>query len=227
MKRFGDFLLNTPAAAAAAGVLVISLVLFLIPPLHSAAWVIGIVTVLLVAVCLLFIGVKWWQDQQRIDRLNAEIADASKTYASVGLSPIEEDEHEAADTTRAKRVLELFPKDAGLVQYMRLANGFSTLDPQLMDPLRTFLDEFKKTSFEQQSMHAAFMDVYRAGKSFDSWVSEETYIPDSALEIKPGDIREGGWHEFSAARDAGEQNMDAFLDSLRVFERTALETRTV
>lgn len=227
MKRFGDFLLNTPAAAAAAGVLVICLVLFLIQPLHGAAWVIGIVMVLLLAGCLLLIGRQWWQDQQRIDRLNAAVADASKTYAAVELSPVEEEETEAADTTRAKRILELFPQDDGLIQHMRIDNGFSTLDPQLLDPLRTFLEEFKKTSFEHPRMHPAFMNVFRAATRFESWVGEETYAPNAALEIRPGDIREGGWQEFSTARDDGEQRVDALITSLRDFERTALETRTV
>ncbi|MBR7503097.1 hypothetical protein KCW65_23760, partial [Mycobacterium tuberculosis] len=46
MKRFLDFLTNSTAAVALAAIVVVGLVLFLIPPLHPFAWVIGIVVCL-------------------------------------------------------------------------------------------------------------------------------------------------------------------------------------
>ena len=69
MKRFLDFLTNSTSAVALAAIVVVGLVLFLIPPLHPFAWVIGIVVCLGAAAALLIFHGEWRRAQTQIDGL--------------------------------------------------------------------------------------------------------------------------------------------------------------
>ncbi|GAA4285351.1 hypothetical protein GCM10022261_28820 [Brevibacterium daeguense] len=226
VKRLGDFLLNSPAATVLAGTAAVCLVVYLIPGLHSVAWIIGLVSVAVMLGVLMLLQQQWSQEQARIDDLNARLAEARGAIGGVTLSAPAEDEP-GEDTRRAERIRELFPTTSGLVQQIRLESGFSELDPQLLVPLRTFLDEFSHTSFENQASHFAFMDFYRAGKAFAEWVDAEAREENGLLEVVPGDERPGGWRSFSDAREIGERRIDAFLRTRQSFERIALENSVI
>lgn len=224
VKRLGDFLLNSPPALQLAAAALVALVLFVIPPLHPYAWLIGLLLVVVCAGVLVQFQLQWVRDQRRIDDLNARLskargADALSGYA---LTTIDDDEP-GPDTVAATRITELFPTDSGLVQHVRVESGFSPLAVDHLGPLRTFLDEFSTTSFENPRTHVAFMELYRAGKRFTEWVDTETRSQDGVIEIVPGDERDGGWRAFSAAREAGEASTDEFVRTRQAFQRVALE----
>jgi hypothetical protein len=226
VKRLGDFLLNSPAAVVLAGTGAVCLILYLIPGLHSVAWIIGLVSVAVMLGVLMLLEQQWSQEQARIDDLNARLAEARGAIGGVTLSgPAEEEPGE--DTQRAERVRDLFPTTSGLVQQIRLESGFSELDPKLLVPLRSFLEEFSHASFENQASHSAFMDFYRAGKAFAVWLDAETREENGLLEIVPGDERPGGWRSFSEARETGERRIEAFLRTRQTFERIALENNVL
>ncbi len=222
VKRFGDFLVNSPAALLLGATACVLLILFLVPPIHPSAWIIGLLGVLVVIGVLLLWFLEWTRTQDRIDDLNARLAQAHAAIGGVTLSPVAEDEP-SADTVRAERIRELFPTGSGLIQELRIESGFSPVPAGLLDPLRTFLDEFSHTSFENPASHFAFMDLHRAGAALSAWFGEQTQDTAGRLEIMPGDEREGGWREFAEARETGEQRIDAFVRARQAFERTALE----
>lgn len=222
VKRFGDFLVNSPAALQLGGTTVVLLVLFLIPALHPIAWIIGLLAVVVLAGVLVLWFLEWRRTQDRIDQLNARLAKAHAAIGGVSLSPVAEDEP-SADTVRAERIRELFPTGSGLVQELRVESGFSPLPTALVAPLREFLDEFSHASFENPASHFAFMDLYRAGTALTEWLDSQTQDTAGKLEMVPGDVREGGWRGFAEAREAGQRRIDAFLSTRQAFERTALE----
>src|SRR5699024_1211041 len=88
-----------------------------------------------------------------------------------GLPPVEDSVELLADERRARRVLELLPDSGGLVQSLRLDATFGTLAVDELDPLHTFCEEFKKTSFDNPRSHTAFMNLYRAAEALSIWVN--------------------------------------------------------
>lgn len=225
MKKLAGLLLNSPAALALAALGLVCLVLFAIPPLHDVAWVIGLVAVAAMAGVLALLVREWTALQHRVDALRADLAEArDEVRHTVAPAPESAEVPLDPDTARARRVLALFPLDTGLVQHMRVETGYSPVSPTLLEPVRTFLEEFGHTSFDSARTHHAFMDLHRAAVAFIAWIDEETITDSGVHEIRPGDLRDDGWREFSQAREQGERLIDTFVAARRAFERTALET---
>lgn len=222
MKRFGDFLLNSPGALLLSVLGLVALVLFCVPPLHDVAWVIGIVLVAAAAGSLLLMYVQWRTSQSRIDDLYASLAEARGTVSGWGPSTPAEFAP-AQDTVHARRILELFPQGEGLVKYLRVESGFSSLRNADLDLAKTFLEEFSHSSFDNPRTHFAFMEFYRAVKAFVEFIDGESTRSSDTTDIIPGDQRTGGWHEFAAARKRAEDYADSLVGSRASFERVALE----
>ncbi|EKU47873.1 MULTISPECIES: hypothetical protein [Brevibacterium] len=226
MKRFLDFLTNSTAAVALAAIVVVGLVLFLIPPLHPFAWVIGIVVCLGAAAALLIFHGEWRRAQTQIDGLRQSLSTERGRLDAVGLTPVDEEVAQIPDETRAQRILTLLPDEGGLVQSLRLDATFGTLAVDELAPLHTFREEFAKSSFDNPRSHTAFMNLYRAAEALSIWVNEETRTlsdDDAKREIRPGDTREGGWREYTEARSRGESLGDRFVSARWEFKQTALE----
>ncbi|WP_246490330.1 hypothetical protein [Brevibacterium oceani] len=226
MKRFLDFLTNSPAAVTIAVLTVLGIVAFAIPGLHGAAWIIGLVLCLgMIAALLLFHG-EWRRAQQQIDALRQQLSVERGRMDTLGLTPVEEAVELLPDEKRARRILELLPDSGGLVQSLRLDATFGTLAVNELEPLHTFCQEFKKSSFDNPRSHTAFMNLYRAAEGLSIWVNEETAVSaddSSTREIRPGDTREDGWREYTEARSRGERLSDDFVSSRWEFNQTALE----
>ena len=226
MKRFLDFLTNSPAAVTFAVLTVLGIVAFVIPGLHAAAWIIGLVLCLGVIVALLMFHGEWRRGQRQIDALRQQLSVERGRMDTPGLTPVEDTVELLADERRARRILELLPDSGGLVQSLRLDATFGTLAVDELDPLHTFCEEFKRTSFDNPRSHTAFMNLYRAAEALSIWVNEETQVAaddSTTREIRPGDAREDGWREYTQARSRGERLSDEFVSSRWEFNHTALE----
>ena len=92
MKRIGDFLVNTPSAAVVLAAAVILLVCALIPSLHSIAWILLLVAVLVAVLAVLGWSRTWTHLQDRIDDLQSSTADAYETYTPVTLTQTPQEE---------------------------------------------------------------------------------------------------------------------------------------
>lgn len=226
MKRFLDFLTNSPAAVTCAVLTVLGIVLFAVPALHPFAWIIGLFLCLGVIVALLMFHGEWRRAQIQIDSLRQLLSTERGRMDSVGLTPIDAEVEQLPDETRAQRILSLLPDSDGLVQSLRLDATFGTLQVAELEPLLTFREEFAKSSFDNPRSHTAFMNLYRAAEALSIWVKEETRVLASDTtqrEIRPGDTREGGWREYTEARSRGESLGDQFVSARWEFNQTALE----
>jgi uncharacterized protein YjiS (DUF1127 family) len=226
VKRFLDFLTNSPAAVTFTVLTVLGIVAFAIPGLHPAAWIIGLVLCLGVIAALLMVHGEWRRSQQQIDALRQQLSVERGRMDTPGLTPVDDKVELLPDERRARRILELIPDSTGLVQSLRLDATFGTLAVDELEPLDTFCEEFKKSSFDNPRSHTAFMNLYRAAEGLSLWVREETQISaeDSAIrEIRPGDTRKNGWREYTEARSRGERLSDDFVSSRWEFNQTALE----
>ena len=226
MKRFLDFLTNSPAAVTFAVLSVLGIVAFAVPGLHPIAWIIGLILCLGVIFALLMFHGEWRRAQIQIDSLRQLLSTERGRLDTVGLTQVEEEVAALPDETRAHRVLGLLPDSGGLVQSLRLDATYGTLATEELEPLHTFRKEFAKSSFDNPRSHTAFMNLYRAAEALSIWVNEETRELSSdrtQREIRPGDTREGGWREYTEARSRGE-SLGAQLVSARwEFNQTALE----
>lgn len=226
MKRFLDFLTNSPAAVTAAVLIVLGIVAFVIPALHPIAWIIGLVLCLGFIVALLMFHGEWRRAQIQIDSLRQALSVERGRMDTLGLTPVDEEVAQLPDEKRAQRILSLLPDSGGLVQSLRLDATFGTLAVDELEPLHTFRDEFSKSSFDNPRSHTAFMNLYRAAESLSIWVNEETRVlgSDTAKrEIRPGDARKDGWREYTEARSRGERLGDEFVSARWEFNQTALE----
>ncbi len=226
MKRFLDFLTNSPAAVTFAVLTVLGIIAFAIPGLHSAAWIIGLVLCLGVIAALLMFHGEWRRAQQQIDALRQQLSVERGRMDTLGLTPVEDAVELLPDERRARRILELIPDSSGLVQSLRLDATFATVAVDELEPLTTFCAEFKKTSFDNPRSHTAFMNLYRAAEGLSLWVKEETQVsPDDSgiREIRPGDARKDGWRGYTEAQSRGERLSDDFVSSRWEFNQTALE----
>lgn len=226
MKRFLDFLTNSPAAVTLTILTVVGIILFAVPGLHPVAWVIGLLLCLGIIAGLLLILGEWRRAQSQIDTLRSDLSRERGRLETVGLTPITQEEVTIPDETRAERILELLPDTDGLVQSLRVEATFGTLAVDELAPLHTFRSEFAKSSFDNPRTHTAFMTLYRSAEALSIWVNEETRVLDSdrtQREIRPGDSREGGWREYTDARTRGERLGDDFVTARRQFNQTALE----
>src|SRR5690625_4487487 len=116
---------------------------------------------------------EWRRGQRQIDALRQQLSVERGRMDTPGLTPVEDSVELLADERRARRVLELLPDSGGLVQSLRLDATFGTLAVDELDPLHTFCEEFKKTSFDNPRSHTAFMNLYRAAEALSIWVNEE------------------------------------------------------
>lgn len=226
MKRFLDFLTNSPAAVTFAVLTVLGIMAFAIPALHPFAWIIGLILCLGVIVALLMFHGEWRRAQTQIDSLRQQLSTERGRIDSLGPAVVDDEVTRLPDEERAQRILELLPDSAGLVQSLRLDATFGTLAVDELEPLHTFRNEFAKSSFDNPRSHTAFMNLYRAAEALAIWVNEETReLPaDSAKrEIRPGDTREDGWREYTEARSRGERLGDRFVSARWEFNQTALE----
>ncbi|WP_349828039.1 hypothetical protein [Brevibacterium litoralis] len=227
MKRLTDFLLNSPAAAVLAVLAAVVLLSTAIPPLHPHAWIIALVSSLVTLGVLVLLAREWATAQRRIDGLRAELAEArgaiGEGYSAAAIT----DQEPSEDTTRARRILDAFPSGDGLLPHLRLAGGFTPTPEALLEPVRAFLTDTARTRFDDPRVHTAFMELHRSAQGFVEWIDAETEATDEVREIRPGDVRGDGWREFSAAKEAGERRVDAFVDARRTFERIALETEVL
>lgn len=226
MKRFLDFLTNSPAAVTLSVVIVLGVVLALIPPLHPFAWVIGLLVCLGAAAALLMFHGEWRRAQTQIDALRQSLSAERGRMDAVGLTPVDEDVAQIPDETRAQRILALLPDEDGLVPSLRRDAVFGTLAVAELEPLHTFRKEFAKSSFDNPRSHTAFMNLYRSAEALSIWVNEETReLAEDATrrEMRPGDAREGGWREYTEARSRGERLGDSFIAARWEFKQTALE----
>lgn len=226
MKRFLDFLTNSPAAVTFAVLTVLGIVAFAIPGLHPIAWIIGLVLCLGGIVAVLMFHGEWRRAQIQIDSLRQALSVERGRMDSLGLTPVDEEVELLPDEKRAHRILDLLPDSAGLVQSLRLDATFGTLDVDELEPLHTFREEFSKSSFDNPRSHTAFMNLYRAAEALSIWVNEETRVLGSDTtkrEIRPGDTRDDGWREYTEARSRGERLGDEFVSARWEFNQTALE----
>lgn len=226
MKRFLDFLTNSPAAVTFAVLSVLGIVAFAVPGLHPFAWIIGLILCLGVIAALLMFHGEWRRAQIQIDSLRQLLSTERGRQDTVGLTPVDEEVAALPDETRAQRVLGLLPDSGGLVQSLRLDATYGTLATGELAPLHTFRQEFAKSSFDNPRSHTAFMNLYRAAEALSIWVNEETRELSSdrmQREIRPGDTRKGGWREYTEARSRGESLGDQFVSARWEFNQTALE----
>src|SRR5690625_7158032 len=74
VKRFLDFLTNSPAAVTFAVLTVLGIGAFVIPGLHSAAWIIGLGLCLGVIVALQMVHGEWRGGHPHIDSLRQQVS---------------------------------------------------------------------------------------------------------------------------------------------------------
>lgn len=221
--------MNSWAATLLCVAAVCALILFLIPPLHPFAWLIGVGLIAVIAVCTLGLASSWVSTQNRLDRLSAELTTSYETARPVTLT--EPDEPANPDAELASTIRTLFPHDSGLIQELRI-NHAGTLTPKVRETLTQFLTDCEHASLINRDAHFAFMDLYRAGQELNTWI-DANMVPDSTepttdqLVIKPGDQREGGWHAFSRAQSTGENAAATFVTTRATFERVVLENSIV
>lgn len=216
--------MNSWAATLICAATVIAFVLFLIPPLHSVAWIIGLVLVVVVGVGIVGIASKWASTQDRIDRLGQKLTRAYEQSSPVQLSPIADDTPNP-DSEFVATIRTMFPQDTGLVQELRIAQ-VGSISRDSLATLEKFLTESEHASLLNRDAHYAFMELFRTGSKLHAWVEAEM-VPsdddDQHLVVKPGDTREGGWHEFGHAQSAGEKAASNFVKARSTFERVVFE----
>lgn len=226
MKRFLDFLTNSPAAVTFAVLTVVGVIIFAIPATHPFAWIAGLVLCVGIGVALLMFHGEWRRSQKQIDDFRQALSIERGRLETVGLTPINDEVAQIPDEIAADRILALLPDTDGLVQSLRQEATFGTLEISELEALHTFRTEFAKASFDNPRSHTAFMNLYRAAQALATWVKEETMISpsnDTQREIRPGDTREGGWREYTEARTCGEKLGDSFISARWEFNQTALE----
>ena len=227
VKRFTDFLVNSlPAlliAVAAVVIVAVGIVAAVIFP-GTAAVVIGLIVIvagLIVLAGTVGIGAEWARTQNRIDTLNAEIAEARRAENTIYYAA-ELPEDDQPDAPAAQKLLETFAADSPLMENLRIDRG-QDLPAQGVAQLDGFLSSSAKQSFSDAAVHSAFMSVFRAARDLREWLKAETAEADGILSITPGDAREGGWREFSAAAARGDVLAQDLLTARSAFERAALE----
>ena len=216
--------MNSWAATLILAVAVLALILFLIPPLHSVAWIIGLISAVITALGVVGLAYEWSSTQARIDRLGNELTQAYEQSNRVQLTQVE-DEPQNPDAEHAARIRSLFPQDTGLVQELRVSQ-VASLSQESLRALETFLSQSKHASFINRDAHYAFMDLFRTGSALRDWVKQEMAPSDqdtNELVVIPGDTREGGWHEFSRAQNHGENVANSFVTARSIFERVIFE----
>lgn len=225
MKRIGDFLVNTPSAVVVLAAAVILLVCALIPPLHSIAWLLLLVAVLVAVIAVLGWSRTWTHLQDRIDVLQSSTADAYETYTPVTLTQTPQEELAQADSTAAQTIVSLLPEDDGLLRRLRIDAEMTVFPQDAVAPLQTFLADCSATRFDDPAAHRAFMDLYRAARTLHNWIRQETEIAEAApgdRVLIPGDRRESGWKAFNDAKRTGERHADALLAARSEFSRVLL-----
>ncbi|HJG80790.1 MAG TPA: hypothetical protein K8V08_10310 [Brevibacterium senegalense] len=225
MKRIGDFLVNTPSAAVVLAAAVILLVCALIPSLHSIAWILLLVAVLVAVLAVLGWSRTWTHLQDRIDDLQSSTADAYETYTPVTLTQTPQEELAQADSTAAQTIVSLLPEDDGLIRRLRIDAEMTVFPQDAVAPLQTFLADCSATRFDDPAAHRAFMDLYRAGRTLHDWIRKETETAEAApgdRVLIPGDRRESGWKAFNEAKRTGERRADALLAARAEFSRVLL-----
>lgn len=225
MKRFGDFLVNTPSALVLLAAGVVLLVCAVVPPLHGIAWLLLVLAVLLLAGAVLGWSLTWAHLQSRIDALASEAADAYETYTPVQLSQTPQEELARADAQVAQDITERFPENDGLVRRLRIEAEVTEFPDDLTAPLTAFLSDFSHTRLDEPHAHRAFMSFYRAARALDAWIRSETDVIEGQRVLVPGDRRDGGWQAFGDAKRAGEERADAFLAARAEFSRVVLVSR--
>lgn len=225
MKRFGDFLVNTPSALVLLAAGAVLFVCAVIPPLHGVAWLLLLIAVLLVAGTVVGWSLTWAHLQGRIDTLASEAADAYETYTPVELSQTPQEELAQADAQAAQDIAERFPENDGLVRRLRIEAEVTEFPEELTAPLSAFLSDFSHTRLDEPHAHRAFMSFYRSARALDAWIRSETDVIDGQRVLVPGDRRDGGWQAFGDAKRAGEERADAFLAARSEFSRVILVSR--
>lgn len=225
MKRFGDFLVNTPVALVVGCGAALFAVLGLVPALREIAWVLLLLSALLTACAVAGWARTWTILQRRIDELAEMAAAVHDTYAPVELTQTPQEEDAEADSRAAADILERFPQDAGITRRLRVEAEVTEFPSELTAPVTAFLDEHLHTSFEDPYAHRAFMDLYRSTRALADWIEAETEVHEGTRSVIPGDRREGGWQSFAEAKRAGESAADAFLRHRAEFSRTVLVSR--
>ncbi|WP_141750121.1 MULTISPECIES: hypothetical protein [unclassified Brevibacterium] len=227
MMRFTDFLVNSLSALliAVTGIVlvVVGIVAAVIFP-GAAGVVIGLIIVLTgLAILAGTVGMslEWARTQDRIDALNAEIAEARKVENTIYYAAaLPEDDQ--PDAPAAQKLLEVFSADSPLMENLRINRG-QDLPAEGAAQLDDFLSSSAKQSFADAAVHTAFMDVFRAARDLHAWLKSETAEADGVRSIIPGDTREGGWREFAAAANAGDTLSQNLLGARAAFERAVLE----
>lgn len=232
MSRFLNFLTNSPAAVVLLVAALLGVVVFAVPVWHEWAWIVGLVLVLGLAVGLLLMYGQYEQLQARIDALNAELAGERENVRSVTAElseykPMTDDDSD--DTRMAKRIVGTLPTGEGLLPWLRVTTQLTAWDQEMLSPLTTFLEENRRTSFEDAKVHPAFMDLYRAGQQLADWFTLQgsPRADSTTIDLTPGDQREGGWRAYGEARTQGESLAEEFLAARAVFVRVGLETGTL
>lgn len=227
MKRFGDFLVNTPLALVAGCGTALFAVLGLVPALREAAWILLLGACVLMGLAVAGWARTWTLLQRRIDVLADQAAAVHDAYAPVAISQTPQEQDAEADARAAADILATFPEDSGIVRRLRIEAEVTEFPSELTAPVRAFLDGHLHTSFEDPYAHRAFMDLYRSAKALSAWIEEETETFDGRRSVVPGDRREGGWQSFAEAKRAGEACADAFLRHRAEFARTVLVSRII
>lgn len=232
VSRFLNFLTNSPAAVVLLLAAVLGLVAFAVPPWHAWAWVVGLVLVIALVVGALLIYRQYEQLQARIDALGAELAAERENVRSVTTElseykPLTDEEH--GDTVVAKQIVSTLPTGEGLLPWLRVTTQLTAWDREMLAPLASFLEQNRRTSFEDSKVHPAFMDLYRSGQQLADWFDLQGSPRDesSTIDLTPGDQREGGWREYGQVRSEGERLADAFVTARAVFVRVGMETGTL
>lgn len=215
--------MNSPAAVVVLGAAAVVLVCALIPPLHGIAWILAVVAALLVLAAVVAWSVSWHSLQRRLDAAAEEAARVRDELTPVAISETPQETEAEEDRRLAADVLAHLPQDAGLIRCLRVDPETRVFAADDVASLDAFLSDFDHTSFSDARVHTAFMDLFRAARAMSRWLSAETRESDGSRELTPGDARSDGWHEFSAAKDAGSRCADALLTARSGFERTALE----
>ena len=102
MKRFLDFLTNSPAAVTFAVLSVLGIVVFAVPGLHPFAWIIGLILCIGVILALLMFHGEWRRAQRQIDSLRQLLSTERGRLDTLGLTPVDEEVTALPDEERAR-----------------------------------------------------------------------------------------------------------------------------